>query len=153
MAISLHALVRASDNFIKSEALQDDGNLPAVKSGWAWLPVVKINIDNSTLPPRYTVTEKVDTFPGSQVTRTITIRDMNGTELDNIKSQQVSDADLSLAEGLRLALNGLFLTINTERANRIPPDPPLTLAQFRTTLEGLSDIDRQGFIDWLKTLI
>ena len=127
------ALVSDIDEIIRIVPEETIDQTAGVKAGYRWLPVVYIEVDNSTLDAEYTVVDRTGpTVEATQVSFTLTTRDMTQQELDTKNDGEIDSIQTSSIT--RALAKALFQTLNYARAAN--GDPELTAAQFRTFLRN-----------------
>lgn len=141
------AIVRA-DNTLERIDPNIDPNV-GLKAGLTLMDVERVTVNNATIA--YTQSAVTQGVVSGKWRITTTISDKTGAALTAAKADVVSNADRALAAGLKDAFNALFLLNNQVRA--LNSQSALTLAQFKTAVDGLTSIDQTAFNNWLQSKI
>jgi hypothetical protein len=137
--MALHALVRTATGEILYERDDVDPG-SGTKPGLKWLPVVE-----STSGGGPVLVSTVNTVTATEVQRVRTFREKTPAEIDAERAANVSTQLGATPAGraLKQAYEGMFFLAKQS-------NPSLTLAQFRTAIEGLNAIPEAAFFDWIK---
>jgi hypothetical protein len=125
MAIVEKALVRTAGNVLLRIEMVDSAALPGTKAGLAWMDVERV--DGAVGVTAFTKPVVTAGVVGGKWRITTGSVDLVGQDLTDAKFSMVSDADLTLAEGERWLLNGLYAIAKII-------SPTMTQAQFLSAL-------------------
>lgn len=134
-----YALVRLVDGFIIEEKENIDPNV-GTKAGLKWLPIEETVAGSGPVTLDVTITIQAD-----KVVKTQNFRQKTAEEISAEKSNLVASELGATPAGraLKQVFEGLFFLAKQN-------NPSLTLAQFKTGIEGLNAIPDQAFFDWIK---